>query len=96
MFFFGWGTTSKAWKIDEDHALVASWRYFHFFWCPIGFGTKWMIVGDSRSEDKSVTFEEVQKLFPTDTPKVSLWSRFGLLMAIAVIVLINLFSSLKN
>lgn len=92
---FGWGNKSKAWKINDIHHLVVSWSYFHIFWCPFASNIKWHIIGDKRSEDATISYEKVKEMFPTNTPKLNIWQRYGLLLVIGIIVLVSIVSSLK-
>jgi len=87
MIFFGWGKKTRTWPIDEERTLVAVWRYFDIFWLfPIAGSIHWYIVTDNRSEDTEINYERVRQYFPTNTPKVGIWWRFGLLIMIAIFV----------
>lgn len=94
MFFFGWGKKSKAWEIGDEMHLVVSWSYFDIFWCPIAFGVQWHLVGDKRSEDATISYEKVKELFPTNTPSLNIWQKYGLLLVIGGFVLVSLISNL--
>lgn len=88
MFFFGIGTKNKSWPLENRANLIASWDYFHFCFAPIAFRTRWIIAGDNRSEDRIVSYEEVQRIFPTNIPDIGQWNRFGLLYALGIVALL--------
>lgn len=67
--------------------LVVTWNYFHIFWCPVATNIKWHIVGDKRSEDREIDYEEVKKLIPQDTPNLSIWQEYGLVIIIGALIL---------
>ncbi|MDB4984730.1 MAG: hypothetical protein JWM20_909 [Patescibacteria group bacterium] len=89
---FGWGRKSKSWLLPDGSHVLAYWRYFHIFWCPLAFNIKWHLVGDNRSEDKVITHEKVKELMPHNTPDLNAWQRYGLLMAAGVCILIAIIS----
>ena len=89
---FGWGKKSKSWVIDSTHNLVVQWRYFSLFFCPIASSIVWHVIGENRSDDKIISYEEVQKMFPINTPEVSVWNRYGLLIGAGILIVISLFN----
>lgn len=94
MIFFGWGRKNRTWSVgDGGQHLVASWGYVHLFWCPIAGKVTWHLQGHDRREDAVLSYEEVKRRFPTDTPKIGSWQRFGLLYAIAVVWIITRFTA---
>jgi hypothetical protein len=52
------------------------WSYFHLFRFPIAFSKKRYLIGDSRSEDRKITYKDVKELFPDNTPDISLWQKY--------------------
>lgn len=92
MFFFGWGTKNKTWPIvGSDKYLVATWSHFHIFLIPIGYGIKWHIIGDSRSEDVQISYDKVKEMFPENTPKVHIFQKYGLIIFIGALWLLSFF-----
>ena len=89
--FFGWGNKNKSWAVDDTHHLIARWGYFHILFFPIASKVTWHLVGDSRSEDKVISYEEVKRLVPINTPNINIWHRYGLLMGIAAFILLVIF-----
>ncbi|OHA28560.1 MAG: hypothetical protein A3C08_02285 [Candidatus Taylorbacteria bacterium RIFCSPHIGHO2_02_FULL_47_18] len=93
---FGWGKKQKSWKTPDGKNLVVTWNYFNFFWCPIGFNVKWHLIEDEKIdvhvivEDRVVSFEKVKEIFPEQTPDLNVWERYGLIIIIIVIAIINI------
>src|ERR1700686_2455834 len=96
MFFWGWGTRVQKWILNEHQTLVASWKYFHIFWFPAAGTIHWTIIGDVRSEDREITYEEVKRLVPLNPPRISIWKRFGLFFLLAALVLLVIYLSLTD
>jgi len=73
--FWGWGTKSKRWDMDNGYMLICQYRYFHI-WFILRFITKkrWFIQGDKRSEDREITFEQVKQLMPNGVPRINAYS----------------------
>lgn len=92
---FGWGTKIRHFFWDDEHVLTLSWNYFSIFWCPVGYNATWTINGDKRSDDKVITYHQVQLKFPTNTPNISLWNRYGLWMVIGGLVILSMFGQNK-
>lgn len=86
---FGSGTKHKVWKINKTKNLMATWSYFHIFFFPIAFNIRWHIIGDSLAIEKTISYEEVKRLIPINTPEISLWNRYGLLFGICILVTIG-------
>lgn len=89
MILFGWGKRDKEWDLSDGRKVSAVWRYFDLFFMPLSLGTKWF-VSDSSGQ-REVSYDEVKRLFPYDPPKISLFHRFGLVIAIVVLVLVGWF-----
>ncbi len=93
---FGWGNKQKHWKTPDGKNLVVTWNYFNILWCPIGFNIKWHLVEDEKidfhviMEDRIVSLEEVKKIFPEQTPDLNVWERYGLVIIIIGITIINI------
>lgn len=83
--FFGWGTKSKNWDIGNGQFVVMTWRYFHLFLMPIGYGVSYHVIGDSRSEDREVSRGEAESLCGRQL-SIGVWNRFGLLLSVAYVV----------
>jgi len=73
--FFGWGTMHKSWHLGNGYTITCVYKYFHL-WFVLRFVTekKWYLQGDSRSEDRELTKEQVQKLIPTGLPKINAYN----------------------
>ena len=99
-FIWGWGKKSKAWQILVDSIskqLVCEYTYFSvFFFFQIVFSRKWTLVSENRSEDKILDYTEVQKLIPVNTPKLNIWTRFSLLIAIVFLLFIFISAGLTG
>ncbi len=91
MFFsiFGWGKKTRKWPMDNGKELVVTWSYFSLnFLSGLAWSIRWYIVGDNRSEDREITYDEVKKLFPENTPCLSRLERYGLLWVCGVTILL--------
>ena len=73
MFFlaFGSGTKHKAWDLSSGYTLLCVYDYFHLFYL-LRFVTEkeWYLQGDSRSEDRELSLEQLLEILPTE-PVVS-------------------------
>ena len=96
MFFFGWGKNNRQWIINEELILMATWSYIDIFFFPVAFNIKWHLLGNNRLEDKIITYEKVKELIPENTPKISIWHRYGLIIGIAIIIFIIVLSSFSS
>src|SRR3989344_7357786 len=96
MIFFGWGKKQKKWKTPDGKYLVVTWSYFHIFWCPIAFKIKCHLIEDDKIdvhvivEDRTISSEKVKEIFSEQTPDLSIWERYGLIIIIIVIAIINI------
>lgn len=96
MIFFGWGKKQKYWKTHGGKYLVVSWSYFHIFWCPIALKIKWHLIEDEKInvhvivEDRTISPEKVKEIFPEQTPELSVWERYGLVILIVGIAILNI------
>lgn len=90
MILFGWGRKKKSWSLGDGRTILATWGYFSIFFCPIAGKVAWHILGENRSEDEIISYEKVQALIPEGTPSIGVWSRFGLLIAIGLLMLSGL------
>lgn len=96
MIFFGWGKKQKNWKTPDGKYFVVTWNYFHIFWCPVAFKVKWHLIEDEKIdvhvivEDRIVSFEKVKEIFPEQTPDLNVWERYGLIIFIIGIAVINI------
>lgn len=70
--------------------LTASWEYFHMVWCPLAGKITWSLQ-DGPEKPRALSYDEVKRLFPINTPKVGQWHRFGLLWVSALSSLSLLF-----
>jgi hypothetical protein len=73
--FWGSGSKSKSWELEDGNTLICVYRYFHI-WFVIRFVTskRWFIQADKRSEDSEATQEEVVKMFKGNVPKINAYS----------------------
>ena len=78
MFFFGWGKKTLTWSLLDGKQLLCRFEYFHIFLCPTVSHAKWYLIGDSRAADKEITYDDVKRLFPQNTPHIGHWQRYGL------------------
>ena len=92
---FGWGKKVKHFFWDDEHVLTVTWSYFSLFLCPVAYEVVWTISGDKRSDDKVISYQQVQLKFPTNTPSISLWHRYGLWMVAGGLILISIFGQNK-
>ena len=92
--FFGWGNKSKQWALGDGRILLLTWSYFSVLFCPVSSNTAWHVLSDSRSEDRLVSYAEVCEMIPEDTPKMSIWSRYGLWIVGGAYILIATIASL--
>jgi hypothetical protein len=94
---FGWGKKTRKWPMGDGKELVATWSYFSFNFLPgLAWSVRWYIVGDSRSEDREVTYDEVKSLFPQNTPSLSYLERYGLLWVISVTAVLVIFAFMNR
>lgn len=94
MIFWGWGSKSKSWSLGEGLFIVVTWSYFDIFFMPIAFNKKWHLLTNNRSEDKVISYEEVKKLIPENTPKIGIFYEYGLPIAFVSIFVISWLSQL--
>lgn len=85
MIFWGWGRKNKTWNLGEGLYLMATWSYFDIFFMPIAFDKKWHILSNNRDEDKIISYEEVKKLIPENTPTIGYFYEYGLLIAAGIL-----------
>lgn len=91
-FIFGWGSKRRAWALPEGKQLIANWDYFHFLFFPVKRGKIiWHLVGDVRSEDRIITYEEAKALLPNEKLDISVWEKYGLALLPVVAILIGVF-----
>jgi hypothetical protein len=57
---------------------------------PIAFGEKWYVMGENRSDDRQLSYAQVKELVPENTPKLGLWTKWGLLLTIGFLVALSL------
>lgn len=93
-FWFGWGTKSLTWSLPDEKQLFCRFRYFHIFFCPAVTQANWYILGDSRAQDREITYDEVKRLFPQNPPHIGHWQRCGLGYLGAAMTLLVLYSFL--
>jgi len=93
---FGWGKKQKSWKTPNGKCLVVTWNYLHIFWCPIAFKIKWYLIEDEKIdihviiEDCVISSEKIKEIFPELTPDLNIWERYGLIIIIIGIAIINI------
>ena len=88
---FGWGTSSKTWNLADGRQIVYRYSYFHIVYLfRISHSERWFLVGDNRSNDREISFEEASRLIPHTRPRLNLWLRYGLLFTIGAFVLLGL------
>jgi hypothetical protein len=91
--FFGWGTKSKFWKL-ENATLVCKWNYFHLFFLPIAGKKSWYLINENRNEDRELEYQEVMKIKPD--AKIGVFNQYGLLIGFCVIGIWAIIVSLFN
>lgn len=100
LIFFGWGEQRKTWKLAGDKLLVATWSHFNLFWCPIAFNIKWHLIEEVEDEikmsahilcgDYEIPYEKVREVVPEQTPDLDIWQRYGLVLVIVGIAILNI------
>lgn len=85
MLFWGWRRKTKRWDLGNGYQLVCAYKYFHLYFI-LRFITqkKWYLIGDSRSEDRELTKEEVGQLLPDGVPHISAYGTTGETVALKV------------
>lgn len=74
MIVVGWGRKSRAWNVKDGKQLIATWLYLHVFRISVFSGKpKWVLQGHDRREDEVLTYDEVKRRFPENTPKIGWW-----------------------
>jgi len=97
MFIFGWGRSSKTHQISPSQAFVLGFTYFHIFWLfRVSFSLKYSLatLTESGWATRALSPAEAMSSGATTTLTLHWWWRFGLLIALATIVVISLLSSL--
>ncbi|MES2088058.1 MAG: hypothetical protein V4467_03650 [Patescibacteria group bacterium] len=94
MFFgiFGWGKKSRRWPIGEGKELVATWSYFSLNFVALAWAIHWYVIGENRSEDREVTYDEVKALFPQNTPHLTSLEQYGLWWVIGATALLVIYA----
>jgi hypothetical protein len=94
---FVWGSKSKRWVIDNKRILVLTWKYMAIAFFPFTtYEEVWKIEGENRSEDKIISHDEVMRLFPTNTPDIGLWDRYGLWLFFGGCIVLTLLMNLAG
>lgn len=92
--FYGWGSDSERWTLDDGNTLVVIYRYVSLmFIFRFAYKRRWMIIGDSRSQDLEVSRTELERRYGADAPKPGVWSQYSLLIGFAALVVAMLVSS---
>lgn len=92
MIFFGWGQSNKQWPLADGSVVLAKWSYFHIFWiCRFSWGVEWHQLTDRRSEDRRIFLATAQELTGDEKLNIPFLDRFGGLICIGAILLLNLF-----
>lgn len=94
MIFWGWGRKNKSWTIGEGLLLMVTWSYFDIFFMPIAFNKQWHILSNNRDEDKVISYEDVKKLIPDNTPTIGYFYEYGLLIAVGILTVFITISNL--
>ena len=98
MLFFGWGRNNKTHEIGPGQTLVVSYGYFHLFFL-------FRVVFDKKYSLATLTEHGwAARPLPTDAvlPEhadavaVHWWWRFGLVIALAAVVVLVVMTSLFN
>lgn len=90
MFIFGSGKKTKRFDDFGGQPLIAHWNYIHLFWCPIASNIKWVLFDAKGEEGKIIPYDEVKEMFPENPPKVNLWERFGLIIVVSGLIILQL------
>ena len=85
--FYGWGRSSRGWQMSDGRTVVAVSSYLSVMFIPLFLCTKWLIVGDVRSQDVEVPQSHINATYGDEAPSINIFSRFGLLFAIGAIML---------
>lgn len=88
--FFGYGTRSQKFPLDDQKIIVATWNYFHICLCPAAGKIRWYIIGNNRSEDKEISYDEVKQLIPINSPSINIWNKYGLYFVVLIGVLLGI------
>ncbi len=92
--FYGWGNTNQRWALGDGNTLVCAYSYLSLmFIFKLAYKKKWFVIGDSRSGDVEVPRAQLEAHYGEDLPDIGLWSQFGMLITIAVIVVIAIVAS---
>ena len=91
MIFFGWGKRSKVHEIEPGRALVRTFGYVHLFWL---FRVSWpagaslATATDAGWAQAPVTAADAAALDPEGRATIHWWWRWGLLVAVGILVLL--------
>ncbi len=89
--FYGWGNNSEQWPLTDGNTLVFAYKYVSLmFIFKLAYKKKWFVVGDNRSEDTEVTRPDLELRYGPDLPMPGVWSQWGLLITVGVLVLLSI------
>lgn len=72
MLFFGWGSSRKQWHLGNGYYLLCTYDYAHFmFILRLTTNKKWFIIGNNRADDRQLTSDDLNALFPNGVPIVN-------------------------
>ncbi|MEP7762873.1 hypothetical protein [Sanguibacter sp. 25GB23B1] len=97
MIFFGWGRNNKTQQVSDVQALVLGYSYFHLFWLfRVSFGLSYSLatLTDVGWATRPLSREEATAGGAQAALALHWWWRFGLLVAVAAIVVIATLGSL--
>lgn len=79
----GWGKNSKLWTMNDGGQVMATYRYISIWFIGFAYNTKWALQAAGQNEQ--VTRNDLITRYGDDTPQLSIFARFGLFIAIALI-----------
>ena len=75
--FYGWGKSSKQWKLGDGKTLVFAYNYVALmFIFQLAYKKKWLVVGDQRSQDLELSRTELEQRYGADLPGPGLWNQW--------------------
>ena len=95
MIFWGWGRKSISRQLDANTAVTRIYHYLHlFFIFSVAWGGQYVLATATEAgwAQRPISKEEAQQLLGGEDLQPPLWRRFGLPVAVAVVLLIAVFS----
>ncbi|MBO1752842.1 hypothetical protein J4G33_13595 [Actinotalea sp. BY-33] len=99
MIFFGWGRKSKSAQVSAEQALALTYSYVHIFWLfQLAFKQRYSVATWTEAgwATRELSDQEAMAGGAPSTVTLHWWWRFGLVLAIAFLVVALTFAGLAG